>query len=294
MIGGACAEQSLEAAPLAALAGGVAVIGVLVPPAGTAARQYVFAQAVQFAVLAVVGPALVVLGAPWRLGKSVTNRLASARSRRPSGSQTWAILVGFIAVALAWRLPVAVNALVSNPLLTVLEAVTLIGTGCALWLELVDSPPLLPRISRPQRAAFAALPMWALWASAYIMGFSRTAWFTALAHPAGHGLGTMADQEIAAGLLWAIPGLCFVPVVYAALITWLRDSAEPDDELRAIAAIRGGTEAAGPRPPRRLAASLRLTRDGSCSVNPNHRQSLTDVHPLRRGQLGSGVDWPAG
>jgi cytochrome c oxidase assembly factor CtaG len=233
-----------------ALAGGVAAIGVLVPPAGTAARQYVFAQAVQFAVLAVVVPALVVLGAPWRLGTSLTNRLASARSHRTAGARTWAILVGFIAVALAWRLPAAVNALVSNPLLTILEAITLIGVGCALWLELVESPPLLPRISRPQRALFAALPMWALWASAYIMGFSRTTWFRALAHSPGHGLGTVADQEIAAGLLWAIPALCFVPVVYVALISWLRDSADPDDELRAIVGTRGGTGAAGPRPPR--------------------------------------------
>ena len=114
---------------------------------------------------------------------------------------------------LGWRLGggcrSSVNALVRYPVLTVVEAVTLVGAGCALWVELVESPPLLPRISRPQRAAFAALPMWAIWASAYIMGFSHAAWFTALAHPAGHGLGTVADQQIATGLLWAIPGLCF-------------------------------------------------------------------------------------
>jgi cytochrome c oxidase assembly factor CtaG len=156
--------------------------------------------------------------------------------------------VTFIAVALAWRLPVAVNSLVRYPALTAAEAVTLIGTGCALWLELVDSPPFLPRITRPQRAAFAALPMWSLWASAYIMGFSGTDWFSALAHSAGHGLGTVADQEIAAGLLWAIPGLCFVPVVYFSVITWLRDSANPDDELRGVA---NGQRVPGlPRPPR--------------------------------------------
>jgi hypothetical protein len=141
-----------------------------------------------------------------------------------------------------------VNALVSIPALTLAEAVTLVGTGSALWLELVESPPLLPRIARPQRAAFAALPMWALWASAYIMGFSGTTWFGSLAHPAGTGLSMVADQEIAAGLLWAIPGLCFVPVVYACLITWLRDSAEPDDELRAAAAQ--ATAQASPRLPR--------------------------------------------
>lgn len=250
-------EKIKRLQPLLALAGVILAVAVLVPPAGTAARQYVFAQAVQFAVLAIAAPALVVLGAPWRLlaarlgkrGTNLADRVAMARSHRRSRARSLFILATFIVVALAWRLPAAVNALVRYPPLTAAEAVTLIGTGCGLWLELVESPPFLPRISRPQRAAFAAVPMWALWASAYIMGFSGTAWFSALAHPAGHGLGTVADQEIAAGLLWAIPGLCFVPVVYVCMITWLRDSADPDDELRGV--LPDGRRAPGlPRPPR--------------------------------------------
>ena len=231
-------------------AGMVLMLGVLVPPGGSIARQYVFAQAVQFAVLAMVVPAFVVLGAPWRFAGPLARRLVMGRSHVLSGGRAWLVLVGFAGVALGWRVPVVVNALVRYPVLTVVEAVTLVGAGCALWVELVESPPMLPRISRPQRAAFAALPMWAFWASAYIMGFSHAAWFTALAHPSGPGLGTVADQEIAAALLWVIPGLCFVPVVYVALITWLRDSADPDDELRAAAGAGRESEAAGPRPPR--------------------------------------------
>ncbi len=249
-IGGIVRNRMQRLRPWLASAGMVLMLGVLVPPVGAAAREYVFAQAVQFAVLAVGAPALIVLGAPWRRAGTLAGRLAVARSHRPSGTRAWLVLAAFVGVALGWRLPVAVNALVRYPPLTVVEAVMLVAAGCALWLELVESPPLLPRIPRLQRAAFAALPMWAIWASAYIMGFSRAAWFTALAHPSGSGLGTVADQEIAAGLLWAIPGLFFVPVVYFSLITWLRDSADPDDELRAVAGARGGSEAPGPRPPR--------------------------------------------
>lgn len=221
---------------------------VLVPPAGTAARHYVFAQAAQFALLAFVVPALVVLGAPWRriAPAGLADRVATRRSHSP-GARAWLTVAAFVAVALAWRLPAAVNALVSYPPLTVAEAVTLLAAGCALWLELVESPPLLPRTSRPQRAACATLPMWIIWASAYIMGFSGAAWFTAITHPAGHGLSTVADQEIAAALLWAIAGLCFVPVVYVSLMVWLRDSADPDDELRAAGTRR---RSGVPRPPR--------------------------------------------
>ena len=242
--------------PWLALAGFALAAGVLLPPGSAEARHYDFAQAVQFGVLAVAAPALVVLGAPWRLASALTltrwrnvaGQIANARSHRTSDGRAWLTLVAFIAIALAWRLPAAVDALVRYPALAIAEAITLLAAGGALWLELVESPPLLPRISRPLRAAFAALAMWAIWASAYIMGFSQNAWFSALAHPAGHGLSTIADQEIAVALLWAIPGLCFAPVVYASLIRWLRDSADPDDELRGIDDGRAGARLL--RPPR--------------------------------------------
>lgn len=235
------------------LPGVVAAAGVLLPPAGSAARHYVLAQAVQFAVLAVAVPALLVLGAPWRLrpaGQRLADRAAIARSHRPGSIRPRLSLVGCIAMVIAWRLPVVVNALVRYPILTLVEAVTLIAAGGALWLELVESPPLLPTMSRPLRALFAALPMWTIWAIAYIMGFSHTVWFTALAHAPGHGIGTIADQEIAAFLLWLIPGLCFVPVVFVSLITWLRDNADPDAGLREVPAAGAGPGLAMPRPPR--------------------------------------------
>jgi cytochrome c oxidase assembly factor CtaG len=230
-----------------ALAGAALAVAVLLPPVGSQARHYVFVQALQFAVLATAVPALVAAGAPWRGAGAA--RLATARSHRPGPARAWAILLGFIAVSVAWRLPVAVNALVRYPVLTVVEAASLIGAGGLLWLELVESPPFLPTIARPLRAAFAALPMWTIWAMAYIMAFSHVAWFTAFAHRAGHGLGVVVDQQIAAGLLWAISGLCFVPVVFVSWLTWLRDTSDPDHELRQVPA-RGPAGPRLPRPPR--------------------------------------------
>jgi cytochrome c oxidase assembly factor CtaG len=223
-------------------------LAVLLPPVGSLARHYVFAQALQFAVLATAVPALVVLGNPWHGTRWQT--LATARSHRPSTRRAGAILIAFIAVAVLWRLPFAVNALVRHPALTIAEAASLIVASCALWLELVDSPPFLPGVSRPLRAAFAALPMWVIWASAYIMAFSHTVWFTAFSRRPGQGLGIAADQQIAAGLLWAITGLCFVPVVYVSLITWLRDTSDPDHELRRVPQTGGAAGQPMPRPPR--------------------------------------------
>jgi cytochrome c oxidase assembly factor CtaG len=240
--------------PWLALVAIVLTASALLPPAATAADHWVFAQVLQFAVLAVVAPALLVLGAPWRLGRSGgpvqarVDRLAMARSHRTGTLHSWTRLLGFIAAVIFWRLPVAVNALARHPVLTVVQAVILITVGCGLWLELVESPPLLPRISRPQRAAFAALSMWSIWAMAYIMGFARGVWFAAYSHQPTRGLSTVADQQIAAGVLWAIPAVCFAPVVFVAMMTWLRDSSDPDAEFGAAPPPGGGP--ALMRPPR--------------------------------------------
>src|ERR1022692_4209397 len=184
--------------------------------------------------------------APWRMwrGIQLADRVAMARSHRGGTMRAWVYLVGFILLVIIWRLPVMVNTLARHPVLTIAEAVTLVAAGCGLWLELLESAPMLPTISRPQRAAFAALPMWTIWTLAYIMGFSRGVWFTAFAHRPGAGLGTAADQQIAAAILWAVPAVCFVPVVYFSLITWLRDSSEPAAELREAAVAYGGLRSA--------------------------------------------------
>jgi cytochrome c oxidase assembly factor CtaG len=245
------------------LAAVVLILGVLLPPVGRYARQYAFVESLQFVVFAVAAPALLVVGAPRGLGGlSRRGRGASrspglggrlARSRRPGVFRAAGVLAVFIALVIAWRLPVTVNALARDPDLAVAELVTLLAGGSGVWLELAGSPPpVLPRLSRPQRAAMAALAMWTIWVLAYIMGMSRVAWFAAYAHPAGHGLSTAVDQQLAVGILWAVPALCFPPVIYAMIATWLRDSDDPDEELRK--ASHGSSAPAGlrarPRPPR--------------------------------------------
>ena len=234
------------------------IVVCLVPPAGAEARRFVFAETLQFLVFAVVAPALLVLGAPWRTlrrvaawpGPGDVPARGTARPRRGSSFRRGVVvLLAFIGAAVAWRLPVTVNALVTVPGLALVEMVTLGGAGIALWLELVESPPMLPHLSRPQRAAFAALPMWAIWILGYILGFSQTAWYSAVSHPAG--LSAVVDQEIATGLMWEVPALCFAPVVFVAAVTWLRDTEDPDEGLRAIiGAERRPGRGRWPRPPR--------------------------------------------
>jgi cytochrome c oxidase assembly factor CtaG len=238
----------------------------LVPPAATYARRYVFAESLQFLLFATVVPALLVLGAPWRRlgapgGRGLAGLFFRARPRpparpgprRPGGSgyaRGFTVLLAFVGTVIAWRLPASVDALARWPGFAALEMATLVAAGSALWLELVESPPSLPALPRPLRAVFAAAAMWTIWVLAYILGFSQVAWFGAYRH--GGGLSPVADQEIATGIMWAVPALCFVPVVFVTALTWLKDPEDPDEELRAIIQAERPQPRPGrwPRPPR--------------------------------------------
>lgn len=234
-----------------AAAAAVMVVLSLAPPAGSYARRYVLVESLQFAVLAAVVPALLVLGAPWR-PLSLTGlmrRRDTVRTGRAAFARGTAVLAAFMGTVIAWRLPPSVNALAKDPGLAVLELVTLSGAGTMLWLELAQSPPVLPRLTRPVRAVFAAVAMWTIWALAYILGFSQAVWYRAYSHP---GLSSVADQEIATGILWAVSAVCFIPVVYFAALTWLRDSEDPDEGLREVTRTQDPHSGPGrwPRPPR--------------------------------------------
>lgn len=55
---------------------------VLLPPAAGYARQYAFAQALQFVIFAVAGPALLALGTPWRTCSPTGGIVAVSAGRR--------------------------------------------------------------------------------------------------------------------------------------------------------------------------------------------------------------------
>lgn len=219
----------------------LALIAVVVPPVGVLARRSEIAETVQFVVLALAVPALIVLGrpfAPWRgtartsLGRSM-DRLAAARHRQPWIARALIFVLLDLGVMVAWRVPAAMDALAGHPWLLVVQTVSLVAAGIGLWLELVVSPPFAPRVARPWRAVLAAVTMWPLWVLSYMVGFSQSNWYPALDH-ATKGLSSLGQQELATGVLWFAAGCAFVPVVFADVISWLKEGEDPDAELRRL------------------------------------------------------------
>lgn len=228
--------------------GAAAVIASMLPPLEPLARRYLYAETIQFCVFAIAGPALIVLGAPWRrLGLSrrdpaaplnradaaagPADRMAVARAQRPYFRLAGGYLLAFMAVVLIWRLPPVTAALLRHPALVVLEMAMLTPTGVGVWLELVPSPPLAPRLPRPHRATIAALAMWLNWVIAYAVGMNQGAVFGAFARIPGRALSMMADQEISSAITWVVAGCAFIPVVLITMFSWL-SAGESAEELQ--------------------------------------------------------------
>ncbi len=231
----------------------ILVIACLVPPVATLAGRYVVAETAQFAVFAIVVPALLVLSGLWGLPglsrlpglAALAGRLASSRRRHPSFMRSLLVLTVFGLVAVFWRLPAVIDAVARHPALAVAEMASLLIAGIVLWLEIVAAPPVRPRGHELYRAVIATFAMWLTWVIAYILGFANHGVFHAFRYVPGGPLSAVADQELATAVMWLVAGACFLPAIIIAGFSWLHDDGDVEQELNrvtdatALPAVRG-------------------------------------------------------
>ncbi len=216
----------------------------LVPPFALWARRYEYVQTLQFCSFAFVVPALFVNGAAWRrLGLVGRYRAAECAAPTVGASGVTPSAIGsshgravlttglFLAVAVLWRTAPAVDALVNDPWITLVESLSLVVTGSALFCHLIESPPLRPGTSRPYRIGISAVVMWTIWIVAYLNGMSRTSWYGVFRSTAHRAVSLAADQQLAAGAMWMVSAAVFLPIVFWNLVQWLQSEDDPDDEL---------------------------------------------------------------
>jgi len=220
---------------------GVAAVlfaAVLAPPLEPAARHYVVFESLQFALVALVLPALLVIGAPFDrvaapewLGRSLMSLGARPvdRQLRPRTPRVAATLGVYAGALVFWQIPFVVDRLRASPALAFIEIGAFAIVGYRYWSELVSSRS---RVSGIGRVGLAVVPMWIVWALAYLIGFSRGAWFPAFGHRGGV-LSTLADQQFATGTLWAVSAAVFLPVIFVNFLRCLSDD-DLDGELRRL------------------------------------------------------------
>lgn len=225
---------------------------VLLPPFATWSRRYEFFQAIQYSMFAFVIPLLLTSGAQWRRvgltsgsshdidadGVPVTStvprlvdRVAMARVRTSRQQQAVVVAIVFIALSIFWRIAPIVDTLTRHAWLEVVESITLVLCGTALFSHLVESPPMSPSASRPYRISISAAVMWSAWVVAYLGAMSNNSWYRAFHHVAGSGISLAADQQFSAGIVWLLSAGVFVPIIFWNLIQWLQSEEDPDHAL---------------------------------------------------------------
>ena len=212
----------------------------VVSPMGYWSYRFVWARDLQDVILAIVAPALIVLGAPWRRLPWPDQRAAgnagdddAARRNRSPGWRVLPIVVtvAFCAIWWAWHLSALFDAALHSSAVYALEMASYLAAGVLLWLQLVDSPPLRPQLSPLRRVAL----LLCVAASGTVLGLIRV-YSSGLVYPAylgfrHHVLSVVSDQQVGGAVLWVIPLVPFSIVAVALAVGWLSE-----DESEATAA----------------------------------------------------------
>ena len=195
---------------------GLALMAVaMLPPVEMLARRYLVVESVQFCLLSMAGPALIVFGAPWcllrlsrgqagepggRPDQAGTHRgLADRLAARPAGPAVvrqghgLRRLVGWrlrlLAAAAGARCPGPSSRPDSR------RMGHAVVCGDRPLARIGEFTPVDAAGSRPLRAAIAALALWSTWAIAFVLGFASGPVVHAY-DSARSSLSAVADQEL--------------------------------------------------------------------------------------------------
>jgi putative membrane protein len=221
----------------------MAVLAVaLVSPIDALSEQLFWVHMIQHVLLLVVAAPLLVLASPWiRLWRCLpleTRRwlgrgLGQGRRTAPLRSLSRGLgspAVGFLAfsiVLLGWHIPVMFDATLRSGTLHALEHTLFFSTAVMFWKQVIPSPPLHARLGAPQRVLYLVGAMIVSWALAVVLALAPHPLYGFYAHEAARpgGISALADQQIAAGIMWVPGSVTFLIVMFVYVHRWLTPSA---------------------------------------------------------------------
>ncbi|HET8990059.1 MAG TPA: cytochrome c oxidase assembly protein [Acidimicrobiales bacterium] len=227
----------------ALVAGAVLWVAFVLPPLDGWAGRFEYVNSLQFGVFAYWAPALLVVGAPWRVTRAGRAFLGGDRS--PTWFSRWwarresdrrerraaVVTVTFVALEIVWRITPVVDNVLAHPWGRLIEGLSFLLAGGALFLSLVESPPHTAGTKKVARIFMAAVAMWAIWIIGYMDGMTGAGWYDVFHHVAGRGVSVIADKELSTGVLWVTSAATFIPIVFWNLIHWLQAESTPDEEM---------------------------------------------------------------
>jgi cytochrome c oxidase assembly factor CtaG len=209
----------------------------VVSPVGYWSYRFIWVRNLQDVMLAIVAPALIVLGAPWQpLRRGLGRRGQQEGAGSGAGDMTvtsparpgWQIRPVLAAAVFcgswwAWHLPGPFDAARHSSAIYAVEVVSYLAIGLLLWLPLIGTRPLAPTMA-PMRTAGLVV---AVAAATTVLGLMRT-FSPAVAYPAYLGsshrlLSLVSDQQVGGGILWVVPLIPFSVLAIFLVFAWLRD-----------------------------------------------------------------------
>jgi putative membrane protein len=186
---------------------------------------------VQHVLLLLVAPPLILLADPFRTAWA---GYLAAQGRPITVEGTWParvmrvlhagpraasiVVLAFSVDLLMWHVPPIYNATLRIASVHDLEHLTFLVVGLLFWDQVISPIKATGRLSLLGRAAVVMVGMFVSWGLAIVIGYATHPLY-AYPMPTG-GLSLLADQEIAAGVMWVPGGTPFLIALLYLGIRW--------------------------------------------------------------------------
>jgi len=126
-------------------------------------------------------------------------------------------------VFVVWHVPALYDAALGYPALHDLEHLTFFLTALLLWAHLLGSGPFRTPLTLPWRAAYAVGAMIVGWGLAVAIAAAPAPLYPHYADLASNpwGLSALADQQLAAGIMWVPASVPWLVVALVCVYGWL-------------------------------------------------------------------------
>jgi len=218
----------------------------LVSPVGYFATVYIWVRGLQMLLVGVVGPGLIVLGAPWTAFRLAVVRPSAARpdaaagpdvAASSRGRQPWLMSRPVLAVVVAnvlwvgWQFPAPFDAARANSAVALAEHASYLVAGLLFWLQMISSRPFSQRVPPLRRIALLVGTVAVFTVLGMVLVFGSNVMYFGFPASAHHVMSVLSDQQLAGAVLWmgCLPAMMLVAV--ALMMEWLRN--EESAELSA-------------------------------------------------------------
>ena len=207
-----------------------ALVVALASPLAALDEELFWAHMAQHVLILAVAPPLILLGRPWpamsrALPIGIRRKTARAVIHRFWTTPAFALAL-FGGVMVAWHVPVLYEATLQWSAVHVLEHALFFTAALLFWSQLIDSPPFRSPLDPAKRAYWAALAMLAGSGVGLALAFASAPLYAGYADLPSRpgGISALADQHLAAGIMWVPGSIPFVAAFIVFVYRWLDET----------------------------------------------------------------------